>query len=255
MAAFSPDWQHDLFVSYGCVDDQAGDDGEQGWVTCFIEDLKRRLSERLGRKDTFSVWRDEEELARHVDVGKQIAIAIERSACMLVILSPGYLKSDWCRRERNDFLKWVHDRHESGSRVFIIERDWVEDDRPEEFKNLLGFKFWTGEPSNQTDLPRPLDKDRPTDRAEYDDQINRVTHAVVAELRRLKSAAIYKPTKDPNGQSQSPPKPVRPSASALTVFLAEVTDDLRPQWKKVRTELDQRGVKVVSAGAARDAAA
>lgn len=245
MPAFTLEFEHDLFISYGCVDDQCGDNGELGWVSCFVADLKKRLSERLGRKDNFSIWKDEEQLARHVDITKQIANAIERSACLLVVCSPGYLKSDWCRRERNDFLKWVRARDASGSRVFVVERDWIEGDKPEEFQNLLGFKFWTGDPSNRSKLPRPLDKHRPDDCHEYKDQLNAVALALEAELRRLKTAprAVV-------GERQAVSKP----ASGDTVFLAEVTDDLRPQWKKMRNELEQRGLRVVSGGTARDAA-
>jgi TIR domain len=255
MAAYTLDWQHDLFVSYGRVDDQAGDD-EQGWVSQFVEDLKKRLSERLGRKDTFSMWQDEQDLARNSDFAKDIANAIETSACMLVILSPGYLISDWCKRERNDFLKWMRDRNESGGRIFMIERDWieVEEEKPEEFRKLLGYKFWTGEPSNLANAPRPLDKHRQSDRGEYDDQINRVALAITSALRQLKSEAMRKAAL--NGAvpdaPQEVPQPPRVAPAPSTVYLAEVTDDLRSQWKKVRTELDQQGLRVVSAGTPRD---
>jgi TIR domain len=245
MPAYVSDFEHDIFISYGCVDDQPGDNGEPGWVSTFLSDLKRRLSERLGRKDNFAIWRDEEQLARNEDLSKQIAVAIQRSACLLVVSSPGYLKSDWCQRERSDFLKWIRDRDGSGSRVFIVERDWIEENKPEEFKNVLGFKFWTGDPSNRGDLPRPLDKYRQSDSNEYKDQLNAVALALESELRRIKTA----PPKTGNKQ----PVSAAPSYAA-TVFLAEVTDDLRPQWKKVRNELEQRGFRVLSGGSARDAA-
>ena len=248
MPAYISDLQHDLFISYGCVDDQPGDNGEAGWVSCLVEDLRKRLSERLGRKDSVSIWKDEEQLLRHVDIEKQIADAIARSACLLVVLSPGYLRSDWCRRERIDFLKWVRDRDANGSRVFVVERDWIEGDKPEEFQNLLGFRFWTGNPSKQAELPRPLDKNRPSDRDEYKDQLNRVALAVESELRRFKTAL---PRKHGQPVGATLPAPAIAPASEATVFLAEVTDDLRPQWKKVRSELDQHGVRVVSGGAPR----
>ncbi len=245
MPAYASEFEHDIFISYGCVDDQLGVNGEPGWVSSFVADLKRRLSERLGRKDNFAIWRDEEQLAKHVDLSEQIAEAIKRSACLLVVLSPGYLKSDWCRRERNDFLKWVRERDASGSRVFVVERDWIEVPKPEEFKNLLGFKFWTGDPANRSDLPRPLDKSRQSDSNEYKDQLNAVALALESELRRIITTPV--PT-------EGKPKPREAVSTGATVFLAEVTDDLRPQWKKVRNELEQRGLRVVSGGAARDAA-
>jgi hypothetical protein len=249
MPAYVSDFEHDIFISYGCVDDQQGDNGELGWVSTFLTDLKKRLSERLGRKDNFTIWRDEEQLARNVDLSQQIASAIERSACLLVVFSPGYLKSDWCKRERNDFLNMVRNRDASGSRVFIVDRDWIEGGKPEEFRNVLGFKFWTGDPSNRSDLPRPLDKRRQSDSDEYKDQLNALALALESELRRIKTAPPKTVDKQTSSNTSS-----NTTDYAATVFLAEVTDDLRPQWKKVRNELEQRGLRVLSGGAARDAA-
>jgi TIR domain len=245
MPAYVSDFEHDIFISYGCVDDQPGDAGELGWVSTFLGDLRKRLSERLGRKDNFTIWRDEEKLARNVDLSKQIADAIESSACLLIISSPGYLHSDWCKRERSDFLRWIRDRNASGSRVFVVERDWIESGKPEEFKNVLGFKFWTGDPANRGDLPRPLDKWRQSDSSEYKDQLNAVALAIESELRRIKTS----PPKAV-GKQMAPPA----TEHSASVFLAEVTDDLRPQWKKVRNELEQRGLRVLSGGSARDVA-
>lgn len=239
MPAYQAECQHDLFVSYAQVDDQAHE-GEQGWVTTLVNDLKKRLTELLGRKDTFSLWKDEQALARNADLNVEIADAINNSACMLAVLSPGYFRSDWCQRERTQFLKWVRERDAAGGRVFVIERDWVKEGKPAEFQNLLGFKFWTGDPNDKSDLPRPLDKRRTSDRSNYDDQINRVAHAIMSELSRLKAATLKKDA-------------LVQEAATPTVFLAEVTDDLRPQWKKVHTELVQRGLRVVSAGVPRAA--
>jgi|GEM_PF-1222379 len=237
---------HDLFFSYGRVDDQGTED-QPGWVSVFVEDLKRRLSERLGRKEAFSVWRDVENLPGNVDISAEISSAVASSACLLVILSPGYMKSDWCSRERFDFLKWINDRDaDARSKIFIVERDWIsQQEIPLEFRNLWRYRFWTGSPDNKSSMPRPLDKERPSDRDEYKDQVNCVALAIESELSRLKTANTIT-TKSPTNAQASQPTPVQ--TDSLTVFLAEVTDDLRPQWKKLRSELDQRGIRVVSGG-------
>ena len=252
MAAHQNTHVHDVFFSYGRVDDQKS--GEQaGWVTLFVEDLKKRLSERLGRRESFSLWWDEKCLPGNVDVTSEIANAIKVSACMLVILSPGYLKSNWCQRERNDFLKWIADREgDAGAGIFVIQRDWVAPEEiPSEFSRLQRYMFWTGDPNDQSKLPRPLDKDRKSDREEYNDELNRVAQAIERELCRIRTMTIDGTKKPPLGPRDPQPTP-RPES--LTVFLAEVTDDLRPQWKKLRSELDQRGIRVVSGGPPQDAA-
>jgi TIR domain len=246
MAAFTPDWQHDLFISYGRVDDSPGDNGERGWVSRFVDDLKARLSQRLGRKDTFSVWRDEQDLAADIDLEKQIANAVQNSACMLVIMSPAYCASSWCKTERSSFLKWLNDRKESGGRIFVIDRDplGAGDRKPPEFNNLRGYQFWTGDPMDEANLPRPLDKDLELDVAKYKAGINRVAVGIETALREIVERSRQK-TVEPD---------LIVCKTAATIFLAEVTDDLWPQWNKVRTEFDQQGLRVVSGGTPRDIA-
>ncbi|MBS0260879.1 MAG: toll/interleukin-1 receptor domain-containing protein, partial [Planctomycetes bacterium] len=251
MAAFAPGYQHDVFVSYGCVDDQSSGHQLDGWVSQFIADLEQRLSERLGRRDAFSIWRDEEQLTKNGDLDQQIFGAISQTAFLLVILSPGYLKSIWCQRELSQFRELIQSRTSGGSRVFIVERDWIEGPRPSEFQNVLGFKFWTGEPGNHKRLPRPLNRRLESDYPEYAERMNDLALTVAAELSRLKTQPSAPPVTQPAVPGQTPIPP--PVSSGKTVFLAEVTDDLRPQWNKVRRELELRGVRVVSGGLPREA--
>jgi hypothetical protein len=46
--------------------------------------------------------------------------ALGNTATLLITMSPGYLASEWCRRERQAFLKLVQGRRDAGSQVFIV---------------------------------------------------------------------------------------------------------------------------------------
>src|SRR5262249_12108357 len=125
---FVPGYMHDIFISYAHVDDVPYLDAKDGWVTTLVKVLKRRLGQLLGRADAYSLWMDPE-LVGNVPLTPQIMNTLSNSATLLIILSPGYLSSEWCQREKNAFLNSVKERVRSGSRVFIVERDKVSRDQ------------------------------------------------------------------------------------------------------------------------------
>ncbi len=112
-------FENDIFVSYANVDDDPPFGVEHGWVTAFVANLERRLGQLLGRRECFKVWIDQN-LSHHVQITPEIFGALDRTATLIVILSPGYLASDWCRRERRNFLQMLKTRIDGGSRVFMV---------------------------------------------------------------------------------------------------------------------------------------
>ncbi|HYQ91081.1 MAG TPA: hypothetical protein VES89_03145, partial [Candidatus Competibacteraceae bacterium] len=60
-AAFVTGFEHDVFVSYAHVDNQpllVPGGVPAGWVNTLVENLKRLLSQQLGRKDWGKLWFD-----------------------------------------------------------------------------------------------------------------------------------------------------------------------------------------------------
>lgn len=100
---YVPDCKHDIFVSYAHVDDLPFPGTEKGWVTTVVESLQILLAQKLGRRDAFDLWMDHQ-LSRHVQLTPEILHHLEQTATLLVILSPGYLASEWCLREKDTFL-------------------------------------------------------------------------------------------------------------------------------------------------------
>lgn len=237
MPAFVPGYQHDIFVSYAHVDDQPDDGVDKGWVTTLVESLRRRLATKLGRADAYSLWIDHH-LSRHVDITPQIIETLRKTATLLIILSPGYVESPWCGRERETFLRVVEDLVRQGSRVFVVERDRLGEERyPEPFRNLLGYRFWVE--GREGRAPRILGDPKPNpEDIRYYDLVNDLSHDLAEELRRLRTAA--EPAESPPGSASSQGDGQRP-----VVFLAEVTDDLDPQRDEVRRHLIQAGLRVL----------
>jgi hypothetical protein len=123
--------------------------------------------------------------------------------------------------------------HEGASRVFIIERDIIEDhERPTEFQDLMGFRFWVrdqeGKPPRILGSPAP-DKNEHS----YYSLIDQVTFELVDELRNLKK------------QNEGSAGAVVETKEQPTVYLAEVTDDLEQERAGVKNYLNQFGINVL----------
>jgi hypothetical protein len=132
---------HDVFVSYAHLDNQ----GESSWVSNLVRHLETETQQRLGAKE-LRIWRDDR-LNGNEPLTADIMQAIRGSATLLIVMSPAYLESEWCARERNAFLSFAQGCVSTG-RVFIV--GCRETDRsliPTEFCNLIGYKFWTQDAS------------------------------------------------------------------------------------------------------------
>jgi len=174
-------YKHDIFVSYAQVDDKPMFAQEKGWVSTLVDILKIRLSQTLGRKD-FDLWKTErlilnDKIEPHI-VEKE---AVTHSAVLLVILSPGYLKSEWCRVEREHFL-----RANPNNKIFIVELNEIPaQEKPEALKDIIGYKFWYREKKNESVIilgyPKPDIEDK-----KYYYKINRLVHDLAAEINILR---------------------------------------------------------------------
>lgn len=224
----------DIFISYAHVDDQLLPGTSEGWISTLVGCLKTRLSQKLGRSDSFALWMDHD-LKGMQPVTSQILDKVRQTAVLIVIPSPGYLASSWCRHERDAFLGIVDER--GSRRVLLVEREQVADaDLPRAFKDLKGFRFWVQERAGKA--PRVLGSPRPDPAdQEYYALIDDLSEEIAVELRRFRT--LSPPAGDPLGVHDHRFN-LRP-----TVFLAQVTDDLETERNNIRRYLDQAGVNVV----------
>lgn len=233
--AFVPGYEHDLFVSYAHVDDAPVLGAERGWVSTLVTTLQGLLAQQLGRAESLELWLDHQ-LSKHALITPEIIGALQKTAIFLVILSPGYLASEWCQREKDIFWELVRDRKRSGFRVFVVHRDMVEPDKlPSQFKDLAGYKFWEEDKLQKKPRilgwPTPVPSN-PKDQRYYD-ELDALSRDLAKELRRLAA----------NDQRIE-----QASTSGTVVFLAEVTDDLEDEREEVRRYLDQAGIQVLPDG-------
>jgi len=233
--AYVSGYEHDVFVSYAHVDNEPLAGVDEGWVSLLAQNIQKLVDRKLGRKDSCDLWMDYR-LRNHESFTPKLLDAVGKSATLLVVLSSGYLASPWCERERKAFREMVRGR--DSSNIFVVELEPLGSDRPTEFNELLGYRFWVHEPGQR--CPRLLGFPKPDDsEREYYSSVNDLCHEIAGALKSLKAAGQQQ--SELSNSLRSPP-PISPNKS---VFLAEATDDLWTDRKSVRDYLDQIGVPVL----------
>jgi hypothetical protein len=232
MATYVPPYKHDIFVSYAHVDNEPLAGADTRWVTNLVTGLRPMLGQKLGRADAYSLWMDYE-LRGNEPVTPDILNQLRETALFVLILSPGYLASEWCYRELNLFIGQAG---RGSGRVFIVEREAVE--RPEALRDLLGYKFWVWNEMHQQRIlgvPKPGEEDYV-----YYERLGELAHQIADKLKYLRAqsgAAAVAHALRPSGTQSLPPR--------VTVFLAEVTDDLHHLRAEVERYLQQHHIRVL----------
>ena len=227
MPAYVPNYEFDVFVSYAHVDDESMG-AVRGWVSTVIGYLKALMAQRLGRSDIFNIWFDRGELSGNDPITPEIHARLEKSATILIFLSPGYLASTWCQQELERF---VNRAGENSSKIFVIELNKL--DRPQSLKDLRGYQFWYLDENGHerrlgSPFPDPNDPNSP-----YYKRTNDVAVQLAEKLIELKNVKV----EEVSPQVLPPP--------LATVFLAEVPPSLKEQRDDVRRYLEQQRVRIV----------
>jgi TIR domain len=175
---------HDIFISYAWVDNEVYPGSEKGWVSTFVDGLRKHLARELGRsQDADRLWLDYEQMRGNQGLSPTIRTNLEGSRTLVLILSKGYLTSRWCRQELATFLAKVG----TGSgRVFVVQMSPVEDE-PEPLLDLLKYRFWYLDEHRQPCTRWFPDVD-PTDR-EYPREQQRLARDLAGALRGMDGAA------------------------------------------------------------------
>lgn len=237
MPTFVPGFDHDVFISYGQVDNQPLIPGnpQSQWVDTFVDLLQAQLFMKLGRRGLGEIWKDDRKLQGNSPLTPDIQRAIQHTATLVVILSEGYLASPWCTQERELFLAQAGEQ--LGERLFIVDLGDVPlERRPDAFSDRLGYAFYRRERDgdNRT-LGRPVPRE---DDIEYFQRVDDLARDLAAALRGLRTAAEQ-------ALEAVPASINAPAAQQPCVFLTETTPDLDELQDNLRRHLDQAGIRVL----------
>src|ERR1700736_3973514 len=107
----------DIFISYSHIDNE---DPPQ-WVDTFAKQLQLKVDSRWGVRA--SIWKDERLQGNDV-VQPLILSAVQRATVIVSVVSPGYVRSPWCKAELLTFCEANKSALtvNGKSRVFKVEK-------------------------------------------------------------------------------------------------------------------------------------
>ncbi len=217
----------DIFISYSRDDDLPPPDqpDRKGFVT-FLDDAVRFEFKDLGPERP-KVWRDTRRIADGDQFTPEIEEALKNASLLLVVLSPNWMASHWCRRELDTFARY-HGPGGLRERVVVVGKRHVDPDkRPSLLQGQNGFRFYVRNEDPQEivgDLEF-FDRGEPRD-ARYWEKLKALAAYLVRRQPRPSPTPVYAPT-------------------GRTIFVAKPASDMRMGYDRVVSELVGKGHTVV----------
>ena len=233
------EFEIDVFVSYAHIDDEVLGEGQTGWISSFHRALEIRLAQLLGQQPR--VWRDPKLQGNDVFGETLLTEKLPRAALLVSVLSPRYVRSEWCTRELRRFLEASEAtggvRVADKVRVFkVVKTPIPREEHPPELQEVLGYEFFTIEP--ETGRPRELSQSAPPEaQRQYWARLDDLAHDIADLLRTLHANGH-------GGAVGVGPSLDRPEPSEA-VYLAETGFDLREARDAVKRELLEHGFRVL----------
>jgi tetratricopeptide (TPR) repeat protein len=98
--------KYHLFLSYSRQDNDPEHQGRDGWVTAFHDRLLAQHRRYSGRE--LKVFFDKASIDHGTDWQRGISEGLRHSVLFIAFLSENYLRSQWCRREWEEYLRLEH---------------------------------------------------------------------------------------------------------------------------------------------------
>jgi hypothetical protein len=226
-------YEGDAFISYAHLDNLELSEGHKGWVANLHRALETKVSQLLGRRSR--IWRDPK-LAGNDVLSDTLIEQLRKVAALVSVLSPGYVRSEWGRRELAEFCKACEEQGglliQDKARIFKVLKTPVPRQLlPPELEAVLGYEFFKVDP--ETGRARELDEIfGPEAERDFWLKLDDLAHDVCGLIQLIDASSV-----------DVPPVVVEHG----TVFLAETTSDLREQRDAIKRDLQQHGYTVLPA--------
>ncbi|MEA3410169.1 MAG: hypothetical protein U9R74_01350 [Pseudomonadota bacterium] len=223
-------FKNDIFISYAHSDNEPLMEGEAGWISEFHQTLEAFIKQISG--ENVQIWRDPK-LQGNDFFSDTLVDSLPETALLVSIVSPRYLKSEWCLRELECFEQGAQStggvRVEDKSRIFkVVKTRIARDEQPSPLDQLLGYEFFSIDPA--TGKPYEFRKEfGPEAKQSYLTKTYETAYEIADLLTTLKAL-------EGNATASAPRPPV---------YLAETTSDLSEERDRVKTELRQLGHPVL----------
>lgn len=244
MSTQQTNYNYDIFISYAHLDNQPLVSGEQGWVSKLHEVLAIRLSMLQGEKA--SIWRDKR-LRKNEIFDNSIAEAVGSTKLFLSVVTPRYIRSEYCRQELSAFTQRSAVGTDGRSRIFKVLKTPVPlQEHPDPMKNILGYEFYNFD--EETKHTHELCIDSKLYREEYLSRLDDLAQEIQECLVLMDDAnAVARNTLLEARATLAPPlpkpKPTLPTKE--TVYVCSTSSDVRGAHDQIRRELLEREIPVI----------
>lgn len=140
--SFIRGFEHDIFISYSRRDNENIPESRRGWVDIFHEHLRLMLQRLLGESP--NIWREVDRPdGRPYVLSDETRHHLSKSALLITVLSPSYLRSDYCQQEFSTF--YLREKHlvDGYSRIFEVAKTYVpSDERRQMTGDWLRYEFY-----------------------------------------------------------------------------------------------------------------
>jgi TIR domain len=242
MTYLAPDFDLDLFVTYSHGD-------PQGVGNELLKNWSRKMANFL-LQDITSTTPDLANLEHFIDerldttrqLTDELRSKVNKSALLLLLMSPSYLRSAWCNDELTWFCDEVDRRGRGDGLIFVVralpttQTQWPAFLKDERGNTLVGFQFHR-RPEDEATRPYGWPEPQPTDR-EFFEELARLSGAVVKRLKGLRQRI------EQRRQAAAFEVHAQKIVPGQVVYLHGHVDDGKP-WTETRDALMAAGYLVV----------
>jgi TIR domain len=239
MAFLLPHFEYDVFVSYSHgVIGRESDAPLRDWTLDLINRLETDIRAVDTEFDNLFVWRDEG-IDPTIQLTDELRGKVKSSGILLIVMSPRYLASSWCKDELEWFRQQIQERERDQGRVFVVralrtdENQWPEFLRDTRGNTLIGFMFH----DNQNSMPFGW-RGSAANHEAYVRELWRLQTALTRRMRELRA----------NAERRNNAAAVRPAGrSGQTRVYLHARPENAGAYDEVKRVLQEDGIAPLSA--------
>ena len=183
-------YKYRFFVSYAWNDNCPPIYDKFGWVNCFVKELDNALTGISGERQELFI--DYDKLLTDEGIQEGLWEALKESALMVCVLSPSYLKSEWCTKELSRFEELLKKKRNQSGSIFCVALYGGLDRRfdltlPKRLQKILRIPFFKQDGVGPVDWP--LDFQNIEDRVDLRNSMSKLAGDMNKRLERLNRKA------------------------------------------------------------------
>ncbi|HEX8165820.1 MAG TPA: toll/interleukin-1 receptor domain-containing protein [Beijerinckiaceae bacterium] len=231
-------FEYDVFMSYAHGDpDGAGTAPLVVWSQQLVEELKQDIKSTTVEFDNIQLC-DDRDVDRTRKLTGMLKERVSGSALLLIVMSPRYLNSPWCKDELQWFAEELRRRDLQEGCTLVVralptpEEEWPDLLKDERGHAVIGFWFHPRPPTEGARAfgwPKPTHTDR-----EFYKELSRLSTTVQERLKKLKEQKELRAGAE-KGFTAPGPNP--------KVYLHARQKDFET-WQEIRRQLIGQGYRV-----------